>query len=106
MADKGSSNKELKEKIVRVLWGTDEEVPVVYANQLYLSHAGGKEFNLTFGYLSPPILFGLEEAEIPERVNVRPVAKIVISPDVMEEFVEAMTENLRQYKESKDKEME
>ncbi len=102
MTDISPSDSELKEKKIRILWDAGENIPSVFANQLYISHAGGKEFHLTFGHLTPPIVFGLEEDEIPDSINVKPVAKIVVSPDVMEEFVNAMNENFQRFKESKE----
>ncbi len=102
MADIDSSDNETKEKKIRILWDSGENISSVFANQLYISHAGGKEFHITFGHLTPPIVFGLEEDEIPESVSIKPVAKIVVSPDVMEEFVNAMNENFQSFKQSKE----
>lgn len=102
MADLSSSDNEIREKKVRILWDDGESVSVAYANQLYISHAGGKEFHLTFGHLAPPILFGLEEDEIPESVSIQPIAKIVVSPDAMKEFVDALNENFSKFKESEE----
>jgi len=102
MSDIHSSDEELKGKKIRILWDPGEDMPLVFANQLYISHAGGKEFHLTFGQLIPPIVFGLEEDEIPDSISVKPVVKIVVSPDVMHEFANAMNENYQRFKQSKE----
>lgn len=104
--DNQPTGANLPEKKIRILWGTDENVPALYANQLYISHAGGTEFQLIFGFLPAPIVFGLEADEIPDKINVQQMARIVISPDVMKAFVKAMDENLQNYEESMKKENE
>jgi hypothetical protein len=102
MSDIRLSDEKLKEKKIRILWDPGEDIQLVFANQLNISHAGGKEFHLTFGQLIPPIVFGLEEDEIPDSISVKPVAKIVVSPDVMQEFVTAMNDNYQRFKQSKE----
>lgn len=89
---------ELKEKPVRILWGSDEDLPALYSNHLYVSHAGETEFHLVFGHLSPPLTVGLEEDELPNEVIIKPVAKLVMSPDVMKAFVTILNDNLERFK--------
>ncbi len=90
---------EFKEKPVRILWSSDEDLPALYSNQLYVSHAGETEFHLVFGHLSPPLTAGLEESELPDAVNIKPVAKLVMSPDVMKAFVQILVDNLKKFEE-------
>ena len=92
-----SDNIETKAKRVRILWGSPDDMPALYANQLFLSHAGETEFHLIFGHLSPPITLGLEEGEIPANVYINPVAKIVISPESMKQFVQVINENYKKF---------
>lgn len=98
--DRKKTSNEKKE--IRVIWDSDDGLPILYANNLYISHGGDTEFHLTFGQLIPPIIFGLSEEELPQKVKVTPIARIVIAPDVMERFVNVMNENLEKYKKKKE----
>jgi len=88
-----------EEKAVRVKWGSPEDLPALYSNHLYISHGGEHEFYLIFGHLTPPLIIGLSEEEVPNELEIKPVAKIVISPEAMRNFVKAMSENLKRYEE-------
>jgi hypothetical protein len=95
MAEK--KNPKPKEKPIRIIWDPGDDLPVLYANQLFVSHAGDTEFHLVFGHLFPPLTMGLEEAELPDRVRIKPVAKIVISPEAMKAFSEVLVKNYQIY---------
>ena len=90
-----------KAKQIRIVWGSDEELPALYANHFYVSHAGEIEFHVVFGHLSPPLTAGLDESELPDSINIRPVSKIVMGPDAMRAFVAILNENLAKYEEKK-----
>lgn len=92
-----TEEQESKEKKIRVVWGSDEELPALYANHLYVSHTGGTEFHIIFGHLSPPLTAGLDENELPESLKVKPVAKIVVSPEVMRAFVKLLHDNYEKF---------
>lgn len=89
--------EETKEKPIRLLWGSDEDIPILYANQMLVSHSGGTEFHIVFGHVSPPITVGLEEEELPDSVTIKPITKLVMSPDVMRSFAKAINTNLELY---------
>lgn len=86
--------EKIEDKRIRIIWDTNENIPVLYANHLYVSNAGDTEFNLVFGHLSPPLTMGLDESELPDTVKIRPVANIVVSPDAMKAFVRLLSDNL------------
>jgi hypothetical protein len=86
-----------QEKTIRVVWGSEEHTEIVYANQIIVSFAGGTEFNIIFGQLSPPLTVGLNESELPDRLEIKPVAHIVASPDVMRAFVRVLVDNLENF---------
>lgn len=93
-----SENKKTEEgKIIKIKWGSAENLPALYANHLYISHGGEHEFYLIFGHLTPPI--GFSEQDTPDEIEITPINKIVISPEAMSDFVRAMSENLRKYEE-------
>lgn len=94
---KMAEKPEFKEKPVRILWGSDEDLPALYSNHLYVSHAGDTEFHLVFGHLSPPLTMGMEESELPGAVIIKPVAKLVVSPKVMKAFLSILNENLEKF---------
>lgn len=93
---------ELKEKQIRIIWGSDEDIPTLYANNLVISHAGGSEFHLTFGHLIPPLTIGLEEIELPDFVHIKPVARIVVGTEAMKKFVEVINDNYQKYLETQE----
>ena len=102
-----TENPEKHEKAIRVVWGSEEYIELIYANQIYVSHAGGSEFNIIFGQLSPPLTVGRSESELPDRLEIKPVAHIVTSPEGMKAFVRALVENLENYENKlQDKELE
>lgn len=91
------SSDEIKEKMIRVKWGDPENLPPIYANHIYVTHSGDNEFHLVFGYFMPPLAMGLEEDELPESVEIKPVARIILSPEFMEKFLDVIKENYSKY---------
>jgi hypothetical protein len=92
-----------QEKAIRIVWGSEENTEVVYANQILVSHAGDTEFNLVFGLLTPPLTIGFSESELPDQLKIKPVAHIVTSPDVMKAFIRVLVDNLENFEKSKTK---
>ncbi len=80
---------------IPVEWAEDNSVPIVYANQVLISH-GGPEFFMVFGVLLPPA----NPAELPDVVKIKPLVRIVVARDAMPAFVHAMSENLRRYQDA------
>jgi len=87
----------IQEKAVRIVWDSDTNLPALYANHLSVSHAGGTEFHIIFGHLSPPLTMGLGEDELPDVVKIKPVAKIVVSPKVMKAFLTVLNDNFKNF---------
>lgn len=100
------SDQEIKEKAIRLIWETNETLPFAYANHIYVSHAGEKEFHIFFGHVAPPLTIGLTEEELPDSVSITPVAKIIVTPEVMSDFLDVLNKNFRSFaeKESASKE--
>lgn len=84
------------EKLIRIIWGSLENTPISYANQVHVSFAGGTEFHVTFGYVEPPI-GDLDESEVPEKLVIKPIISIVASPEVMKNFVDVINLNFSNY---------
>lgn len=102
MAD--NEKPEIKEKPIRLVWGSPEELPALYANHIQVSHAGGTEFHIVFGHAAPPLTVGLLEDELPDKVVIKPVSEIVVSPDVMKAFVRVLADNLESFEKNFPKE--
>ena len=75
-------------------WGKSDQVTTIYANQLYITHSGA-EFYLVFGEATPPTeaLDGRE----PKFVEIRPVARIAASPQVMIEMANTIGQNVTRF---------
>ncbi len=73
-------------------WADDEDVPIVYANQVLVSH-GGPEFFVVFGVVLPPT----NPNELPDVLQIRPQVRVVVSRDSMASIVKALNDNLHRY---------
>lgn len=81
---------------IALRWAPNESLPTLYANQLFISHAGG-EFYLVFGEVVPPA--GLVDASsVPEYLEVKPVARLAISPTTMIRMAEVISQNVARLK--------
>lgn len=96
-AKKGNGTK--KTIVIKTKWGSDANLPTLYANHLMVSHANQNEFFLFFGQLTPPALHGPES--FPKELEIVPIAKIVVSPENMKRFAEAMSKNVENYEKSR-----
>ena len=90
---------------LKVRWKDASDLPTFYANQAFITHAGG-EFYVVFGELQPTVLMNVtpDEAQQLEEVSIRPVAKLVFSPEAIARIVRAMGENVSKYQEYRSKE--
>ena len=82
---------------VQTQWESAENVPTIYANHLYISHAGGNEFYLVFGELGPQP--DLDMNSPPEYLEIEPVAKIAVSSPNMLRFAQVIQNNVDEFKE-------
>jgi hypothetical protein len=87
---------------VPLTWVGLEEVPTLAANQIVVQFTAKHEFVLTFGHVTPPILLGTEE-ERREQLRmvtfapVKPVARLGLTRQRIEELVQVLTENLQNH---------
>ena len=77
---------------IPVEWEESDDVPIVYANQVLISHAG-PEFFLVFGTVVPP----LNTSELPDTLQIKPQVRVVVSREAMGSIVQAMNDNLKRY---------
>ena len=81
---------------IRLEWEEDEDVPIVYANQVQVSH-GGPEFFMVLGVIVPPT----NPNELPDALKIKPQVRVVISRDAMPSFVQALNDNLQRYNQTR-----
>jgi hypothetical protein len=79
---------------VRLEWAEATELTTIYANHLYITHSGG-EFYLVFGELAP---LDIDKDNPPDVMQIKPVAKIVVSPDKMLSIADAIALNVSNFK--------
>ena len=77
---------------IPVEWEESDNVPIVYANQVLISHAG-PEFFLVFGTVVPP----LNTSELPDTLKIKPQVRVVVSREAMGSVVQAMNDNLKRF---------
>lgn len=73
-------------------WQSADEVPIVYANQVMISHAG-PEFFVVFGVVLPPD----SPEQIPDSFRIQPQVRVVVAREAMPAIVQAMSDNLNRY---------
>ena len=96
MSDKlGDNGSELPDGPVAVpiRWASAEALSTVYANELFMTHAG-REFYLVFGELAPEY----EPGKMPETAWIRSRVGIAVSPENMLRFAEAIQQNVAKYR--------
>lgn len=83
---------------VSLEWPETIDLPTVYANQLFISHAG-REFFLIFGEVTPPVLTKITPERLQElkSIEIKPVAKIAISAEAMPEIAKVIEENVANF---------
>lgn len=79
---------------VKLRWEENDDLPVVFANQMILNHAAIHEFIMVFGQIQIPVS---PDAGTPTEINVAPVAKLIIPASRMKEFVELVNINWAAY---------
>jgi hypothetical protein len=80
---------------VPVEWEERDDVPLIYANQVMVSH-GGPEFFIVLGVVVPPN----NPDRVPESYRIQPQVRIAISREAMPAIVQALSDNLARYRAS------
>lgn len=81
---------------IRLEWEDDDDIPIVYANQVQVSH-GGPEFFMVLGVIVPPT----NPNELPDALKIKPQVRVVISRDAMPSIVQALNDNLQRYNQTR-----
>ena len=79
-------------------WQDASDLPTLYANQMYMTHSTG-EFYVIFGETQLPIMLNPtpEAIEKLKAIEVKPVAKLVFTPQGMTAITKAMVENVQKF---------
>ncbi len=76
---------------VPLVWGEDPDLRTIHANHLWLSRQEDDIF-LTFGELPPVPSPGAEK--LPDKVYIRPVARIAVSPLALARMAKLLEQNI------------
>lgn len=93
MSENLESDREGTVVAIPLTWGVAEHLSTIYANQLYISHAGD-QFFLVFGEAIPVV----DPDQLPKSIEIKPVAKIVITPQNMLRIAEVIQNNVARFK--------
>jgi hypothetical protein len=82
-------------------WLIPENISSRYANNIVIQHTED-EFVLSFFEIHPPLMLGLSEEvseeQLPDAVEAECVARIIVSRNKIESFIEALETNFARYK--------
>lgn len=94
------SNRKEKELRVEIRWDKPYEVPIQQANCFFVVHTDD-EFFITFGQAHPPYSLQLTKEEVEELkatgLPVRVVARLMLSPIKMKEFIDILNDNYKKF---------
>ena len=86
-------------RAVPLVWVGLDELSILFANQVLIQHVVRGEFVLTLGQVTPPVLLGDQDAkeqqfEAVTYVPVKPVARVSLSRERLQELIRVLQENL------------
>lgn len=101
MAESGSEDIR-----VPIVWEGLDELPIHASNQI-LSQFTEDGFIVSFGILAPPALIGSDEErrEQAQRLGylpIRPIARVSLSEQRLQQFIEVLQQNLQRFRDSKE----
>jgi len=74
-------------------WEQGDAVPILYANQVMVSHLG-PEFFLVFGAVVPPP----QSDQLPDSLKIHPQVRIAIAREAMPAIVQALNDSLARFR--------
>ena len=80
-----------------------EDVPILYANYIFVTHTDD-EFFLTLGQLHPPYLLSPTKREVEELKSIRAtvVSRTAFTPGKFKELIDMLQQNYRKYAKRKE----
>ena len=86
----------MAEKEIMIYWEDNPDLQTHYVNQMFVSHSDN-DFYLIFGEITPVILN--ENMDIPEKIGIKPVIRIALTPENLKEFIDVLNANYQAFKE-------
>lgn len=77
-------------------WQDADDVPIVYANQVLVSHMG-PEFFVTLGVVLPPP----SPDALPDQLSIQPQVRVAVSREAMPAIIKALNDSLRRYQQAR-----
>jgi len=94
--EQGKRNEIEELKKIGLIWQSSESLPTIYSNQVLISHTG-PEFYLIFGEVSTPAILGDIAGTVPEKLSVKPLIKIAITPTMMIQMAQVISDNVNRF---------
>jgi hypothetical protein len=80
---------------IKLRRSTTDDLETIYANHFLITFTGS-EFYLVFGEAVPPALIDENDLDsVPEFVDIKPVARLAVSPTTMLKITDAITRTVR-----------
>jgi hypothetical protein len=92
--DEETNGEQPRKVDLPAVWGSHDHLDTIYPTNLHITQADG-EFHLVFGEIFFPQAMDTEEC--PDRVEIKPVAKLAIPPEVMLSIADALNKNVNAY---------
>ena len=86
--------RESKQRAIQLRWGSPVQLPTTYANELFIMHFGD-QYYLVFGEVIPPVMLDPNKEDMPNFVEIRPVAKVVVTPENMARFSKVIQQTIQ-----------
>jgi hypothetical protein len=92
--DEETNGKQSRKVELPAVWGSHDHLDTLYPTNIHITQAGG-EFYLVFGEITFPQ--AMDNEECPDRVEIKPIAKLIICPEVMLSMADALNKHISIY---------
>jgi Protein of unknown function (DUF3467) len=100
MAKRQSKIQIKQERQIPIIWDFPEDLVSGYATNM-LVQVGEHELYVSFFETPPPVLLGQEDVTKLEGVRAECIARIIVAPERMTEFIEVLNKQLEVYQKKK-----
>ncbi len=90
---KPRTKKKAQDRVIPIVWSFPEESLSGYATNL-LVQTGEQELYISFFETRPPILIVPEDVEKVENITAECIAQIIVTPERLAKFIEALQQQL------------
>lgn len=100
MAKRQTKTQEPQERQIPIEWVFPEDLTSGYATNI-LVQIGQNEFFISFFEMSPPVIMNAADLDTIESVQAYCIARIIVTPDRLNEFIAVLQKQLNLYNEKK-----